>query len=118
MASSKTQITPQEKTMTSKQWKVVLAGECMTSRSFSQCEDPEFLQVVEKLRSADLTMAHLEMNFGDPEEIKWPSRNDWVASFMIGEGDIANDFKWAGVDMLSLAHNHSFDWGAEGILST
>jgi poly-gamma-glutamate synthesis protein (capsule biosynthesis protein) len=102
----------------SKTWKVVIAGECMTSRSFSQCEDPEFLQVIEKMRSADLTMAHLEMNFGDPEEIKWPSRNDWVASFMIAEGDIADDYKWAGVDMLSLAHNHSFDWGAEGILST
>lgn len=43
--------------MTSKKWKVALAGECMASRTFSQCEDPEFLQVIEKLRAADLTMA-------------------------------------------------------------
>lgn len=104
--------------MVSKKWKVVLAGECMASRTFSQCEEPEFLEVIEKMRAADLTMAHLEMNFADPEEIKWPSRNDWVASFMITEGKVADDFKWAGVDMLSLAHNHSFDWGPEGILST
>ena len=93
--------------MTSRQWKVVLAGECMSSRPFSRCEDPEFLAVIEKMRAADLTMAHLEMNFADPEEIKWASRNDWTGSFMIAEGHIADDFKWAGVDMLSLAHNHS-----------
>jgi poly-gamma-glutamate synthesis protein (capsule biosynthesis protein) len=104
--------------MASKPWKIVLAGECMASRTFSQCDDPEFLQIIEKMRAADLTMAHLEMNLGDPEEIRWPSRNDWVASFMIAEGEVAADFKWAGVDMLSLAHNHSFDWGPDGILST
>ena len=104
--------------MTSRQWKVVLAGECMSSRPFSRCEDPEFLAVIEKMRAADLTMAHLEMNFADPEEIKWASRNDWTGSFMIAEGHIADDFKWAGVDMLSLAHNHSFDWGPEGIVAT
>ncbi len=104
--------------MQSKKWKIIIAGESMASRPFSRCADPEFLEVIEKMRAADLTVAHLEMNFGDPEEIKWPSRNDWVASFMIADGIVADDFKWAGVDMLSLAHNHSFDWGAEGILST
>ena len=55
--------------MASTPGKIVLAGECMASRTFSQCEDPEFLQVIEKMRAADLTMAHLEMNLGDPEEI-------------------------------------------------
>lgn len=104
--------------MQSKSWNIVLAGECMASRPFSACDDPEFLKVIDIMRGADLTMAHLEMNFGDPEEIDWPSRNDWVASFMITEGRVADDFRWAGVDMLSLAHNHSFDWGPSGILST
>lgn len=99
-------------------WDIVLAGECMAARPFSQSEEPEFRRVVEMMRGADLTMAHLEMNLGNPEEIEHPSRNDWVASFMIAEGVIADDMKWAGVDMLSLAHNHSFDWGPSGIHST
>jgi poly-gamma-glutamate synthesis protein (capsule biosynthesis protein) len=104
--------------MNSASWDIVLAGECMTSRPFSQCEDPAFLDVIERMRAADLTMAHLEMNFGDHDELDWPSRGDWIASFMVAEGEVADSFKWAGVDMLSLAHNHSFDWGASGILST
>jgi len=104
--------------MASNTWNIVLAGECMASRTFSQCEDPDFLKVIDIMREADLTMAHLEMNFGDPEEIRYASRGDWVASFMITEGEIADDFKWAGVDMMSLAHNHSYDWGEDGILAT
>ncbi|MFT4507372.1 CapA family protein [Caballeronia sp. 15711] len=104
--------------MASNMWDIVLAGECMASRPFSQCEDAEFLKVIDLMRDSDLTMAHLEMNFGDPEEIQYPSRNDWVASFMIADSNVADDFQWAGVDMMSLAHNHSFDWGPDGIFST
>jgi hypothetical protein len=86
--------------MTSKSWDIVLAGECMASRPFSKCEDAKFLKIIEMMRSSDLTYAHLEMNFGDPAEIDWPSRGDWVASFMIADGEVADDMKWAGVDML------------------
>ncbi|MBI4081305.1 MAG: CapA family protein [Candidatus Lambdaproteobacteria bacterium] len=104
--------------MAANSWNIVLAGECMASRPFSKCEDPDFLKVIEKLRSSDLTYAHLEMNFADFHELEWPVRGDWVASFMIADAEVADDFRWAGVDMLSLAHNHSFDWGPAGILST
>src|SRR5258706_10551913 len=37
---------------------------------------------------------------------------------MIADPQVAKDCKWAGIDALSLAMNHSFDWGPEGIRST
>ncbi|WP_457301337.1 CapA family protein [Phyllobacterium sp. P5_D12] len=99
-------------------WKVVLAGECMISRPFSVYEEPEFLGVLDLLRSSDVAYAHLEMNFGDADDLDWASRGDWVASYMIAEPKLAAELKTAGIDLLSLAHNHSFDFGAPGLLAT
>jgi poly-gamma-glutamate synthesis protein (capsule biosynthesis protein) len=99
-------------------WNVVLAGECMISRPFSVYAEPEFLGVLDLLRNSDVTYAHLEMNFGDADDLDWASRGDWVASYMIAEPKLADELKSAGIDLLSLAHNHSFDFGSPGLLST
>ncbi len=102
----------------SKQWKVVLAGECMIARPLSMYDEPEFLSVIDLLRQSDVTYAHVEMNFGAFEELEYPSRGDYTASYMIAEGELADELKWAGIDMASLAHNHSFDFGVSGVMST
>ncbi len=99
-------------------WKVVLAGECMIARPFTAYKEPEFLAVLDLLANSDVTYAHLEMNFGDADDLEWASRGDWVASYMIAEPDLAAELKSAGIDILSLAHNHSFDFGPSGLLST
>ena len=49
----------------SRNWKVVLAGECMLNRPFAMHEEPEFLRIGELLKDADVTYGHLEMNFAD-----------------------------------------------------
>ncbi len=99
-------------------WNVVLAGECMVSRPFSMHDDPRFMGVVDLLRQSDLTYAHLEMNLGEFEEMDWPAKGDWLGSYMLADPKIADDLRWAGVDMMSLAHNHSLDFGAPGLMST
>ena len=58
------------------------------------------------------------MNLGDFEELQWAAKGNWSGSYMIAEPRIAEDLKWAGVDIMSLAQNHSMDWGAPGMLST
>lgn len=99
-------------------WRVSLAGECMVSRPFSMHDEAEFLGVWDLVRDADFAYGHLEMNFAEPEELKWPARGQGIGSFMISDPAIAKDLKWAGFDMMSAAHNHSFDFGAEGIVAT
>lgn len=90
----------------------------MTSRSFSMHDEPEFLAVLDLLRNSDFTYAHLEMNFGNYDELEWPARGDWTASYMMADPRLAAELKWAGISITSLAHNHSFDFGAAGLLST
>src|SRR5438477_5453641 len=86
---------PRRLRMESQSWRVVIAGECMVCRPFSTCSDPAFLKVVDVIRGADLAVGHLEMNIAAADEIDWPARNDWLASFMIAEPKVADDLRWA-----------------------
>ncbi len=104
--------------MANRNWKVILAGECMVCRPFSMHDDPAFLDVLKLLKDSDVTYAHLEMNLGDYDELDWPAKGEWLGSFMMAEPRIANELRGAGIDIMSLAHNHSLDFGAVGALST
>ncbi|KGF66874.1 capsule biosynthesis protein, partial [Hoeflea sp. BAL378] len=104
--------------ISARDWNIVLAGECMIARPFSMHDDPEFLSLIDDLRESDVTYAHLEMNFGSFSELDWPSRGDWMASYMIAEPALAGEMAWAGIDMVSLAHNHSMDFGVSGMEAT
>jgi poly-gamma-glutamate capsule biosynthesis protein CapA/YwtB (metallophosphatase superfamily) len=100
------------------EWRVALAGECMVCRPFQMHDEPEFLEVWDLLRDADVTYGHLEMNFADYDELTWPARGQGIGSFMMADPAIADDLKWGGFDIMSTAHNHSCDFGAEGLLAT
>ena len=51
-------------------WSVALAGECMVCRPFAMHDDEASMAVINLLREADLTYAHLEMNFAEWSELK------------------------------------------------
>jgi poly-gamma-glutamate synthesis protein (capsule biosynthesis protein) len=94
-------------------------GELMPVRPFSMQTEPEFLDVIKLLRESDLTYGHLEMNLADDDEVSWAARgSSGGAGYLIADAKLADEIKWAGIDALSLAMNHSYDWGAEGMLAT
>jgi len=97
---------------------IALAGECMVTRPFSVSDEPEFAQVLDRLRSSDLTYAHVETNFGEFSEVQAPARGDQVGSYFLTDPRVAAELRWAGVGIASLANNHSMDFGASGLLST
>ena len=99
-----------------KGWKVAVAGECMLSRTFKEHDEPEFLKIKEIMDEADVCYAHLEMNFGDFTAA--PARGDWIGSYMMADPKIAKDLHWMGIDLMSAANNHSFDYGAQGVMDT
>jgi poly-gamma-glutamate capsule biosynthesis protein CapA/YwtB (metallophosphatase superfamily) len=100
-------------------WNVVITGETMAVRPFSVHTEPEFLSIMKLLRESDVAYTHLEMNLGSSEELAWAARGAiGGAGYLIAEPRIAEDLKWAGIDIMSLAQNHSMDWGAAGMLST
>jgi hypothetical protein len=99
-------------------WKVAIAGEAMVTRPFAMHDDPAFLEMIKLLRDADVTYAHLEGNLGHIEEIEWAARGEHSGSYFMSDPQIADDLKWAGIDIVSNAHNHSGDFGASGVLAT
>jgi poly-gamma-glutamate synthesis protein (capsule biosynthesis protein) len=94
------------------------AGEFMASRRLNETAAP-FEAIVGRMRKADLTYAHCEMNFGTPEELPYTPRGTaGVASYMNADPIIVKDLAGMGIDAMSLAMNHSFDWGPAGIEAT
>jgi poly-gamma-glutamate synthesis protein (capsule biosynthesis protein) len=101
------------------EWNVVIAGETMAVRPFAMHTEPEFQGIVKLLKESDVTYAHLEELLGSSQQMVPASRGAaGAAGYLIAEPRIAEDLKAVGVDLMSLANNHSMDWGYEGIRST
>lgn len=98
--------------------RIVLVGECMIARPWSRMSAPRFDGVVELMRSGATTYAHLETVIGRTDEVDGAKSSDWLGSYLIGEPRMAGELAWAGVDIVSAASNHSFDFGQGGIRST
>ena len=97
-------------------WRVAAAGECMLSRTFMHHDEPDFLKIKEIMDAADVCYSHLEMNLGDFTAA--PARGDWIGSYMMADPALAAELHELGIDMMSTANNHSFDYGEKGILDT
>jgi len=96
-----------------------MTGGCILhNRKLSDCEDPRFIKVVELLRDADVSFAHLEGTIAganDPEV--YPSAEagwTWIRNPI----DFVKELKWAGFDLVSHASNHSLDYMYGGLYST
>jgi poly-gamma-glutamate synthesis protein (capsule biosynthesis protein) len=98
---------------------VSIVGEAMVTRSFSKLTDPNLLGIRKLLQDSDLAYGHMEMNIAEDDELKWTPRGAvGQAGYLYASPQIAKDLKWLGVDVMSLAQNHSLDWGSEGLLAT
>ena len=98
--------------------KIVLAGECMMARPWSRYGHPGFARVMDRMRAGDVTYAHLETVIGSTAELEGPKSADWTGSYLIAPPSVADELAWAGIDLVSAASNHSFDFGTSGIRST
>jgi len=97
---------------------ILFAGDIMLSRSVAKQMENQgdfrypFLKIADTVRSADLAFANLEgpiSNRGYDQGSIYSFR----ASLGVVEG-----LKFAGFDALSLANNHSLDWGNEALIDT
>jgi poly-gamma-glutamate capsule biosynthesis protein CapA/YwtB (metallophosphatase superfamily) len=98
------------------QGSLAIAGECMCTRPFSMHEEPEFLDLIKILRGADTTYCHMEMNIFEKGS-SYPGR-PVAPSALQADPIIADELKWAGIDLVSSAYNHTLDWGLPGVLGT
>ena len=93
---------------------VALAGDTMLTRKLTPFKEERFLELREILRGADAAFANLEGTVHTWEE---GTPGITQGTFMTTEPALLDDLKWLGINMVSCANNHAFDYGEGGVLA-
>ncbi|MDZ4374480.1 MAG: CapA family protein [Phenylobacterium sp.] len=97
------------------QFSLVAIGDLLYSRPMVNHPNPEFQKVVELIKSGDVTVSNQEGVFIHLDKFKGEAAGNGL---LWGEGTLAKDMKAMGVDMVSVANNHSTDFGTAGLLDS
>ena len=89
-----------------------LTGDSIITQKISVFSEPEFLKMIEIIRAADVAFTNLEMLFHDYEP--YPGAESG-GTYMRAAPSLLKEITWAGFDMVSLANNHTVDYGIEGL---
>ncbi len=90
---------------------MALTGDSIITRPLSPYTEPEFLEMIELIRSSDMAFTNLEMLFHDYEPYPMAVSG---GTYMRGDPKLAKELVWAGFDMVSRANNHTGDYGVLG----
>ena len=93
---------------------IALAGDTMLTRRLMPFEEKRFLKLREILQSVDAAFANLEGTVHTWEE---GTPGITRGTFMTTEPHLLDDLRWLGINMVSCANNHAFDYGEEGVLA-
>jgi poly-gamma-glutamate capsule biosynthesis protein CapA/YwtB (metallophosphatase superfamily) len=96
-------------------FRFALTGDAIITRRLSVYQEPEFLGLIDLVRGADAGFTNLEMLFHDFEP--WPMHESG-GTYMRAEPELVKELVWAGFDLVSLANNHTGDYGIEGMRLT
>jgi poly-gamma-glutamate synthesis protein (capsule biosynthesis protein) len=92
------------------EFKVSVMGEIMMTRPISVFEEPDFLSVIKLFRDADVALTNVEGLFGG-----FGGYSVSTGTPMSGETWMAEEYKWAGFNLVSISNNHTMDYGVEGL---
>ncbi|MCU1486530.1 MAG: hypothetical protein JWN67_3276 [Actinomycetia bacterium] len=99
-------------------YRVALTGDAILNTRVSSCADREVLDVLDLLRGADVAYGHVEIPLHDfATDDTFPSA-EGALSWMCAPTVTAEELRWCGLDIVSTASNHSFDFSFGGLLST
>jgi poly-gamma-glutamate capsule biosynthesis protein CapA/YwtB (metallophosphatase superfamily) len=93
---------------------IALAGDTMLTRKLTPFSEERFLKLREILHGADAAFANLEGTVHT-----WDEGTPGITqgTFMTTEPKLLDDLKWLGVNLVSCANNHAFDYGEGGVLA-
>ena len=92
---------------------LVASGDTMITRRLSVFREPRFLSLVEIFRNADVGYTNLEMLMHDFEHSPGLAGGTFTAS----EPANLKELQWAGINLVSTANNHNYDYGEQGVLT-
>lgn len=93
---------------------IALAGDTMLTRKLTPFKEERFLKLREILRGADAAFANLEGTVH-----AWDEGTPGITqgTFMTTDPKLLEDLKWLGINLVSCANNHAFDYGEGGVLA-
>lgn len=91
---------------------LVTIGDLLYSHPYASYPDPALQSVFALLRSGDATVGNKEGVFFDPRTFAGSGHD---GGLLWGEAALARDMRAIGVGMVSVANNHSMDWGWAGL---
>ena len=94
---------------------IATTGDTMLTRRLSVYDEESYLALVKVLREADAAFTNLETTVHEYNECT-PGLTR--GTYMTTEPHLLEDLKWLGINMVSCANNHAFNFGQEGIHST
>ena len=89
------------------------SGDTMITRRLSVFREPRFVSLVEIFRNADVGYTNLEMVMHEFEHSPGLAGGTFTAS----EPANLKELQWAGINLVSTANNHSYDYGGDGALT-
>ncbi len=94
---------------------IVATGDSILTMKQSVHSEPEYLEMVERIRSADLAYTNLEVVLCDFD--CYPSAEPG-GTYMRADPAMLDEYRWFGFDIFSTANNHSLDYSVGGLLAT
>lgn len=92
---------------------VVASGDTMITRRLSVFGEDRFTSLVEMFKKADVGFTNLEMLMHDFEHSPGMAGGTYTGS----DPKNLKELEWAGINLVSCANNHSFDYGEAGVLT-
>lgn len=96
---------------------LALAGDAIITRQLSVFGEPEFLALRDLVQGATAAFVNLEILFHNFEPDIIPASASG-GTYMQADPAIAKELVWMGFDMVSMANNHTGDYGVGGLRST
>jgi poly-gamma-glutamate capsule biosynthesis protein CapA/YwtB (metallophosphatase superfamily) len=93
---------------------IALAGDTMLTRRLTPFKEERFLALREILRGADAAFVNLE---GTVHEWDEGTPGITQGTFMTTAPKLLEDLQWLGINLVSCANNHAFDYGEDGVLA-
>ncbi len=94
---------------------MVLTGDSIITRRLSVYSEPEYLSMIDLIRNADVAFTNLEVLLHDYEPYPMHSSG---GTWMRADPEMVDELVWAGFDLVSLANNHTGDFGVHGMRLT
>ena len=92
---------------------ICLTGDAMITRRMSVYDEPQYLGLVEIIRSADVAITNAEMLFHNYEN---PASYIPGGTYMRAHPRMIEELEWLGISMVASANNHAYDFDENGLL--